>query len=407
MSIPARGENTATIPFRRRAELYEIGTSVDEDALGATDPAVDAIDPSVDAFSQETTDERPLANNRLRKRLGSVGSLEGRVFGNYVALHRIATGGMGVVYAGEHRLLGTKVAIKIIRQKFGRDRNLVRRFLGEAVAATRIGHRGVVEVLDYGMDESCTDYLVMEMLTGVNLATELKATGKLRISRAMFIARQTAEALQAVHDAGIVHRDLKPSNIFLHRPPKHPQRERVKLLDFGVAKFLQKLESVSVETQADRLLGTPFYMSPEQSFGSEIDHRSDIYALGCVLFKMVTGTNPFVGEMTDVLLAHRGKKPPLAHEVDAAVPPSVSRLIRQMMSKNPDVRPQTMADVGAKLTELIDLRQSDARRDVPALRSTETRPGFPVKAVGIWLALAAVTFGVGFLFGKGVQILFS
>jgi hypothetical protein len=122
---------------------------------------------------------------------------------------------------------------------------------------------------------------------------------------------------------------------------------------------------------------------------------------------MVTGCVPFSGSMTEVLLAHRSKKAPLAHEVDASVPPMVSRLISQMMSKNPDVRPQIMSDVAARLEELIERRQNDARREFVPVAIEPTRRGFPFKPIGIWIGLASVTFGVGFLFGKAIQMLFS
>jgi serine/threonine protein kinase len=239
--------------------------------------------------------------------------------GNYAVQALIGQGGMGAVYRAEHTVIGRQVAIKILRRELAGESSLVARFLNEARAPGAANHPGIVEVFDVGTLPNGTPYLVMEYLRGESLAQRLTRVGRLDIELAAEIACQTASALAAAHASGIIHRDLKPGNLFLldgdgataGEPP------RVKVLDFGIAKLLTAGPSNEPSTHSGLVIGTPLYMSPEQCRGArdEVDHRADVYALGTILYQMVSGTPPFVGEGWGELL--------LRHMTEAPVPPSM------------------------------------------------------------------------------------
>ncbi len=280
----------------------------------------------------------------------------GAVVGKYRILKPIAAGGMGMVYLGEHELLGCKVAVKFIKSSLCRDQHALKRFLAEAVAATHIDHPGVVDVIDYGTHDDHGAYFVMEYLDGEELADRLRATGFLVLRKAIAIASQCALTLAAAHEVGIVHRDIKPENIFLVRDPAMRDGERVKLFDFGVAKFTRATEGFNLtQTKLGALLGTPRYMSPEQCRGqNDIDHRSDIYALGCVLYEMVCGRAPFEGGISEVLMAHIADQPRRPRQLNPTIPVALEQLILTMLAKEPNARPASMAQVADGLAA-IDL----------------------------------------------------
>ena len=222
----------------------------------------------------------------------------GETFGNYRVTELIGEGGMGVVYLAEHPGIGRRAAIKILRPGLTDNAEMTKRFFNEARAANAIRHPGIVEVYDCGTLASGTSYIVMELLEGENLAARLRTIGRLPAPDARRIAAQTASALAAAHAAGIVHRDLKPDNLFLVPDERDAALEMVKVLDFGIAKLGQQASNTSsVRTRTGSVMGTPAYMSPEQCRGTrEIDHRTDIYALGVILFEMLCGRPPFVSE---------------------------------------------------------------------------------------------------------------
>src|SRR3954469_23404027 len=222
----------------------------------------------------------------------------GETFGNYRVSELIGEGGMGVVYLAEHPGIGRRAAIKILRPGLTDNAELTKRFFNEARAANAIRHAGIVEVLDCGTLPSGTAYIVMELLEGENLAARLRKAGQLPVADARRVAAQTASALAAAHAAGIVHRDLKPDNLYLVPDERDASLEMVKVLDFGIAKLGQDAgRTSSVRTRTGSVMGTPAYMSPEQCRGTrEIDPRTDIYALGVILFEMLCGRPPFVSE---------------------------------------------------------------------------------------------------------------
>jgi eukaryotic-like serine/threonine-protein kinase len=295
----------------------------------------------------------------------------GESVGSYRLLGAIGSGGMGVVYVAEHLLLGRRAAIKFLHPHVSGEPEMVERFFNEARAASAVKHPGIVEVYDFGYLEGAA-YLVMEYLDGESLLAHLRVEGTLRVDRAITIVRKVAAALTAAHDAGVVHRDLKPDNIFLVRdaPDVAPEaRGRVCLLDFGVAKLLRSDGSFSASATASGVLvGTPAYMSPEQcKGGGQIDGRSDLYSLGCVLYGMLAGRPPFVGEGGGDVLAHHifvVPEPPSAHS--PGVPPELDAIVMRLLEKDPARRFQSARELGRVLgeaSEHIDaLDQTDERQ---------------------------------------------
>ena len=190
----------------------------------------------------------------------------GETLSNFRVIQEIGHGGMATVYLGEHHLIGTKAAIKVLLPAFGKDKQIVGRFFNEARAAGRIKHPGIIEIYDFGYrDTDGLAYIIMEFVAGESLNRRIHRFGNLPIDQALTITRHVASCLSHAHDARIIHRDLKPENIMLTADPDVPGGERVKLLDFGIAKLLDANSSADGSTRAGTVLGTPAYMAPEQS----------------------------------------------------------------------------------------------------------------------------------------------
>jgi serine/threonine protein kinase len=206
----------------------------------------------------------------------------GQSIGNYRILSKIGTGGMGAVYLAEHPLIGKKVALKVIHRELAGNREVVQRFFQEARAVNKIGNEHIVEIHDFGVTPEGDHFYIMEYLHGTTLAAALAQEKVIEMMRALHVGAQIAKALAAAHAAGIIHRDLKPDNIMLMSRLGDP--DFVKVLDFGLAKMFADHGS-SVKTAAGVLLGTPQYMSPEACESKrDIDYRTDIYAMGILLF---------------------------------------------------------------------------------------------------------------------------
>jgi serine/threonine-protein kinase len=276
----------------------------------------------------------------------------GETLGPYTIVRRLGAGAMGEVYQGRHRHMGRDAAIKVLRAELTEDSEVVSRFFTEARATAAVHHPAIVQIFDCDVDRGGRAFIVMEFLVGEDLAQRLSPgrsfAGQWHVLRA--IGRQVAGGLGAAHAAGIVHRDLKPANIFLVGAPAEPA---VKIVDFGIAKLLQREGAAHAQTQTGHILGTPLYMSPEQARGAKaIDHRTDVYALGCVLFEMITGKPPFVRRgAAEVIVAHLNEKAPRASSLEPSVPPALDELVAQMLAKDPESRPQSMTDVAARLAE--------------------------------------------------------
>jgi len=258
---------------------------------------------------------------------------------------------MGAVYLAEHPGIGRRVAVKVLHKNYTRDEHLLARFLNEARAANAIRHPNIIEILDSGMMADGTPFLVMELLEGESLGTHLRQHGALPIPTAVDFAYQTASALGAAHVKGIVHRDLKPDNLFIVPDPHDTSRERIKVLDFGIAKLQQGSTGDSVKTRTGTLMGTPIYMSPEQCRGTRtVDHRSDIYSLGVIFYEMLVGQPPFVSEgFGDLVNMHLNVPPASARSKRPEIPLALDALVMKMLAKGPDDRYAEMSEVQAAL----------------------------------------------------------
>jgi serine/threonine-protein kinase len=273
----------------------------------------------------------------------STGSMDVTI-GQYRVTGLIGRGGMGAVYAAEHSLLGRPAAIKVLLPDLSQKQDVVTRFFNEARAATAIRHPGIIEVYDFGWTPDGAAFIVMERLEGETLAR--RARQRLRWSAVLAIARQIAGALAAAHAKGIVHRDLKPDNVFLVPDPEVPGGERIKLLDFGIAKLAVDTTSSSNVTKTGAVMGTPTYMAPEQCRGVTVDHRADLYSLGCVIYELCCGLPPFVGEGSgDVLAAHIHLPVPPMTARGAEVPPAVEELVLHLLAKAPADRVQSAEEL--------------------------------------------------------------
>jgi serine/threonine-protein kinase len=291
----------------------------------------------------------------------------GRTVGGYVILERIGAGGMGEVYLGEHRRLERQAAIKFLLPGLSRDADLVTRFFNEARALSMIKHPGIVEVLDCDVLDDRA-YIVMEYLVGESMGDVLARVGGL-VSEARAVAAvlgQVASALDVAHAKGIIHRDLKPENLFFALDEQRPFG--VKILDFGIAKLASENVANTSFTRPGSLLGTPTYMAPEQCRGiSGIDHRVDIYSLGCILFEMLAGRKVFEMEGAgDLLAAHIHLQPPRLADHAKGVPGVFDDLVTRMLAKNPDDRPQTMGEVISVFEGLLGVPVTSFATSIPA-----------------------------------------
>jgi serine/threonine protein kinase len=274
----------------------------------------------------------------------------GERYGNYQAIALLGEGGMGAVYLAEHPGIGRKVAIKVLRSELDHDPQLLTRFLNEARAANSIRHPNIIEVLDSGTTSKGASYLVMELLEGESLSARIRRLSRLDERSAIEIAMQTASGLGAAHAKGITHRDLKPDNLFIIPEAADALRERVKILDFGIAK-LHATSGDSLKTRTGTLMGTPVYMSPEQCLGTkEVDHRSDVYSLGIILYEMLAGKTPFISEgFGELLSMHLHEPPPPLRQFVPQLSPPVEFVVMRMLAKKADERYQSMADVRTAL----------------------------------------------------------
>ena len=265
--------------------------------------------------------------------------MEGTVIGTYRVLKKLGEGGMGAVYLAEHSLLGRKAAVKVLQPALSRNQDIVQRFFNEARAATAIADPGIVQIFDFGYHADGSAYIVMEFLEGEPLAARIERLGRMAPADALRILRQVASSLSSAHARGIVHRDLKPDNIFLVHDREVAYGERPKLLDFGIAKLTGDTES-KIKTNTAAIMGTPVYMSPEQCRGAGyVDHRSDLYSLGCVLFHMLVGRPPFDGDgVGDIIAAHLREPAPAPSSMAPGIPPEVDGLCLRLMAKQPEQR---------------------------------------------------------------------
>jgi eukaryotic-like serine/threonine-protein kinase len=274
--------------------------------------------------------------------------------GGYVIDGALGSGGMGVVYAATHPLIGKRAAIKVLRPELSNNPAAVERFMMEARAVNQIGHPNIVDIFAFGNLPDGRSYYVMDLLSGESLRQRLKRGGPMHVSEAASVIDEVSSALIAAHDKGIIHRDLKPDNVFMVTVPgRWPE---VRILDWGLLKLSSTQSAVSggkYKTLAGSMMGTPVYMSPEQARASEsVDQRTDIYSLGVMAYEILSGVVPFKkGSSIDTLLAHQEEPvPPLAKKCPA-LPEELVQLIEAMLDKDAAGRP-TLAAVRAVIKRL-------------------------------------------------------
>ena len=274
----------------------------------------------------------------------------GQLVGHYKVVRKIGDGGMGSVFEAVHEGIGRHVAIKVLRPQYSKDSLIVTRFFNEARAVNIVTHPGIVGSFDYGQLPDGTAYIVMEYCDGESLSARIKRTRGPFGPDALRIGRQIAAALAAAHGKGIVHRDLKPDNVIIVADAEAPGGERAKVLDFGIAKIIgdQGPGAANGLTQMGAVMGTPRYMSPEQCKGSgNVDGKTDVYALGVLMFIMLTGKLPFDAEGTGALMAmHIYQPPPTLSEYEPTVSPVAEALVLSMLAKSPTERPTMLEIVG-------------------------------------------------------------
>jgi serine/threonine-protein kinase len=273
---------------------------------------------------------------------------------------------MGHVYVAEHPVLGRRLAVKVLRREFAANEALVGRFINEARAAAAIKHPNIIEVFDVGTLPDGLPYLTMEFLEGESLARRLQRRRPLGVEAACDIAIQAAAALGAAHAQEIVHRDLKPDNLFLV-PDEASGGERIKVLDFGIAKLRRDLTDTSLLTNVGSLIGTPSYMSPEQCRGiaSEIGHGTDIYSLGVILYEMLAGVPPFSSAgLGDLLVMHITEPPPPLRKLSPDVPPEIEGVVMHALQKDQSRRFATMEDFARALEKAHGTRPLAAEASV-------------------------------------------
>jgi hypothetical protein len=327
--------------------------------------------------------------------VGPAESLIGKTVGDFVIEGVIGGGSFGTVYRGRQLGLDRPVAVKVPTYEIAADPVQARRFAREARAAARIVHPGVVAIYAAGELDDGRPYLAMQLIDGAPLDRILD-DGPLPALRALRIVRSIASALSDTHAADVVHRDLKPTNIMWRRDRNGD--DRITLVDFGIA-VCRPGNADATRLTINGLIGTPHYMSPEQAHGEQVDARADLYALGCLLFELVTGTTPFTGSGFEVLLAHLGGVTPRASERNPEIPAAVDDLIERLMQKQPADRPGSADEVVAMIDDAIAARIAlDGARAWRAPTSGRWRGHrwFATMVAGA-LALAASAAGAYFL----------
>jgi serine/threonine protein kinase len=306
-------------------------------------------------------------------RLGSV------VAGRYEIQQQLGKGGMGVVYRAHDKLLDEQVAIKVLRPEVARDSEISKRFQSEIKLARRVSHKNVCRIHEYGEDKGLR-YISMEYMQGVDLRQILRERGGLPTDEAYATALQLADGLHAIHEVGVIHRDLKTPNIM------RDTRGQIRLMDFGIAKDWGAATSA---TATGLVMGTPEYMSPEQARGEKIDFRSDIYALGIVIFEIFTGRVPFRAETPlATILKHLQEPPPLDGPEAERIPPSVREVLRKALAKEQVARYSTVEEMGDALRAA---RTAGRQEVLPTLELQTPASGAPTTFIPPSVATAPAT----------------
>jgi serine/threonine-protein kinase len=319
---------------------------------------------------------------------GDDATLAGRLLADkYLLIERLGEGGFGSIWRAEHQVLKSPVAVKLIDLEVARREGAVERFLREAQATAVLRSPHVVQVLDYGLDKRAENgveceqpFIVMELLEGENLADRISRLGKISPLETVRIVTHVARAISRAHELGIVHRDLKPENIFL---VNNGDAEVAKVLDFGVAKIVSPMDlNRNTYTQTGSMVGTPYYMSPEQAQGNKtVDYRSDLWALGVIAFEMLTGQRPFDSDaLGDLVLCICMRDLPIPSQF-GPVPGGFDEWFARAVAREPDSRFQSARELALSLLELVENQDGGVRftqfDDFPSLKPPKVKPVEP------------------------------
>jgi tRNA A-37 threonylcarbamoyl transferase component Bud32 len=357
-------------------------------------PTIPERSPGLAAAPAATVAQPQQAEQQFDSLIGTV------LAGRYEVVRRIGEGGMGAVYEAKHALIGKRVAVKVLLEKFHTQSDFVARLLQEARLASSIGHQNIVDVTDFGTTDDGRSFVVMEFLDGESLADLERREAPLPIERSLRIARQAASALGAAHAKGIFHRDVKPENLYLVR---RGDADFVKVVDFGISKAVKPGGDDGAEayrlTHTGLLLGTPLYMSPEQARGDEdLDHRADIWALGVLLYECLTGEVPFRAnnylQIISQVLTHEPLSPSRLRP-ELGIPDAVDAVVMRAMEKDRARRYQTMAELEGDLERLLAGDQNVGLRPaavgvVPAVRAAAPKR-WPLVLVAVGVLAVGVT----------------
>jgi serine/threonine-protein kinase len=322
----------------------------------------------------------------------------GRIFlGRYEAKRLLGEGGMGRVYLARQLDLGRDVVVKVMHDHIAADTKFRDRFQRETLLMARFHHPGAVTLYDATLTDPNGPCIVMEYVKGQNLEALLARNKRMNAPRVGRIMGELCEVLQAAHDEGIIHRDLKPANLMIVDPDT--PRERIKVMDFGLAKLVESEPVRKVtDTNVDFAVGTPGYICPEQVRGEEMDHRGDLYSVGVMMFELLTGRLPFTGPNSmDILLAHATEPPPTFAEIGLKgwVPREIEELVMECLAKDPEARPQTARELAERFDTALDRAQAKIDSDPgrPGLsgeRAAAAPAGLSGEKSGLSAGLAAV-----------------
>ncbi|MDB4962723.1 MAG: serine/threonine protein kinase [Myxococcales bacterium] len=325
-----------------------------------------------------TSTTEPTSNPNLAEAPALIGR---EIAGRYRILAKLGEGGMGAVYKAEQISLKRTVAVKLLRPEVASSQLLLRRFNAEAEAVAKLSHPNTVNIYDFGQDSDGTLFIAMEYIEGQSLRSVIHREAPLSLRRALSIGLQVASSLTDAHARSIIHRDLKPDNVMMQQRGR--EKDVVRVLDFGIAKLRdENRQSHLAMTQAGDMLGTPQYMAPEQIRAETIDGRTDVYALGCLLYEMITGRLPFEAPTIMSLLSKHLLEaivPPSSRRPDLALPPAIDQLVLSAMAKDPKVRPATMEDFGEQIAALLatlpgETGQGTAQRPVAGPTGAQSIP---------------------------------
>lgn len=330
------------------------------------------------------------------------------VIGKYKVISLLGRGGIGSVYKVEQIFLSQFFALKTLNSQKASDQ-MIRRFQNEGRTASALNHPNLVKVNDFGLLEGQQPYLVMDFVDGVTLSEYLKQNGLMNLEQVVAMFAQVCLGLSYAHDQGVIHRDIKPSNIMISRTIPFGDEGFVKVVDFGIAKLAYAEDgNFQALTTTGEIFGSPLYMSPEQCSGSTVDHRADIYSLGCVLFEVLAGTTPFVGpNALATMMLHQSERVPTLKEASLGkdFPPELEVLVQKMLAKSPADRYQNLGVVANDLAQIykgapvLGLVSAKKKAAMTAAPITISRKKFYLILLGSAACSALIAAPAGFYFG--------